>query len=246
VSSARRIAASALTATALAVAVSGCVSTQQKARWNEIANARILASQNPTVVKHAASDVRVTGVSIVRDGKRFAIAVRLRNATAHPLNDLPISIGTVSRHGSRTYFNRGPNIDYFKNHVAVIPASATVTWVFTGRRRQRPTGRVFALAGSPTSPPVTIARTIPAVSAAIAAQAAGSRPLRVTVTNRSSIPQVSLQVYAVAPDGRHYSAAGSATVASLAAGKSATVKLGLIGRGPDPNVQVQALPTLFQ
>jgi hypothetical protein len=235
-----------LAATALAAALSGCVSTQQKARWNEIANARILASQNPTVVRHAASDVRVTGVSIVRDSKRFAIAVGLRNVTTHPLNDLPISIGVIGHGGSRTYFNRGPNLDYFRNHVAVIPASATVTWVFTGRRRHPLSGRLFAVAGAQSTPLITVARSIPQVSTAIVARAPGTRGLRVTVTNRSSIPQPSLQVYAVAPDGGRYSAAGSATVANLDAGKSATVSLGLIGRGPDPNVRVQVLPTLFQ
>jgi hypothetical protein len=246
VSSAKRVFVTSLAATALTVALSGCVSTQQKARWNQIANSRILASQNPTVVRHAASDVRVKGVSVVHNGNRFAIVVRLRNATTHPLNDLPISIGTIGRHGTRTYLNRGPNLDYFKNHVAVIPASATVTWVFTGRRRQRLSGRPFAIAGSQGSPPITVARVVPPVSAAIAARIPGKPALRVTVTNRSSIPQLSLQVYAVSPDGGRYSAAGSAAVASLAAGKSATVRLGLIGRGPDPNVQVQALPTLFQ
>jgi hypothetical protein len=235
-----------LVATALSVALSGCVSTQQKARWNEIANARIIASQNPTLVKHAASAIRVTGVSIVRQGDRFAIAVRLHNETTHPLNDLPISIGTVSRSGGRTYLNRAPNLDYFRTHVAVIPASATVTWVFTGRRRHPLSGRAFAVAGSRSSPPITVARAIPRVSTVIAARASASGALRVTVINRSSVPQLSLQVYAVSAVAGRYSAAGSATVASLAAGKSATVSLVLIGRRPDPNVQIEALPTLFQ
>lgn len=243
--SAERIVAPLLAAAALAAALSGCVSTQQKARWNEIANARLIASQNPTLVRHAAADVRVSGVSIVRQGDRFAIAVRLRNQTTHPLNDLPISIGTVTRHGARTYLNRAPNLDYFKTHVAVIPPSATVTWVFTGHRHPL-SGRAFAVAGRQSSPPVTVARTIPRLSATIAPGASGSRALRVTVTNRSSVPQVSLQLYAVALAAGRYAAAGSASVASLAAGKSATVSLGLIGRRPDPNVQIEALPTLFQ
>lgn len=244
--SGERILASVLAAAALGVALSGCVSTQQKARWNQVANARIIASQSPMVVKHAASDVRIARVSLVREGDRVAVAVRLRNATHRPLNDVPISIGTVGRRGARTYLNRGPNLDYFKNHVAVIPASATVTWVFTGRRPHRLSGRAFAVAGTPSSPPITVARTIPVISAALAPPASGSRALRVTVTNRSSIPQPSLQVYAVALAGSRYSAAASATVANLAAGKSATVSLGLIGHRPDPNVQIEALPTLFQ
>jgi hypothetical protein len=172
--------------------------------------------------------------------------VRLQNETTRPLNDLPISIGTATSSGDRTYLNRAPNLDYFKTHVAVIPASATVTWVFTGRRGRPLSGRAFAVAGSRSSPPITVARAIPRVSAAIAPRASGSRALRVRVTNRSSVPQLSLQVYAVALAAGRYSAAGSATVASLAAGKSTTVSVGLIGRRADSNVQIEALPTLFQ
>lgn len=245
VSSAERLLASLLAAAAVGIALGGCVSTEEKARWNQIANARIIASQSPTLVRHAASDIRVTGVSVVRDGTRFAIAVRLRNATRHPLNDLPISLGTTGRRGARAYLNRGPNLAYFQNHVAVIPASGTVTWVFTGRRRHPLTGRVFAVAGSQPQPPITVARAIPRVSVRLAPIASGSGAVRLTVTNHSSIPQLSLPVYAVALAGGHYSAAGTATVASLAAGKTVTVRLGLIGRGPGPKVQIEALPTLF-
>ena len=105
---------------------------------------------------------------------------------------------------------------------------------------------MFAIAGSQTQPPITVARAIPRVSAAIAARASSARALRVTVTNRSSVPQLSLQVYALGVAGGHYAAAGSATVASLAAGKSDTVSLSLVGRRPGPNIQIEALPTLFQ
>ncbi len=235
-------------AVALSVAASGCVSTQQKAKWNQIANARILASQTPTVVRRGGRDVRVTRVTLLHDGPRVALVVRLRNTTTHPVNDIPISVGTIAGHGTPTYLNRASNLDYFQTHVAEIPARATATWVFTGRRRDGLSGRPFAVAGTAPHPPITVARTIPNVAVAIAARPgpSGRRPLRVTITNHSSVPQPDLHVYAVALAAGHYAAAGSASVSNLNTGDSKTLKLDLVGRPRGAAVQVRALPTLFQ
>lgn len=231
----------------LGVALSGCVSTEQKATWLHVEDARIIARQRPTVVTRPGGQVRVIGVTLLRAGGRLAIAVELRNLTGQAVNDVPISVGVRTRGGARVYLNRASELDYFKTHVAVIPARGSLTWVFTGRGRRGLEGRPFALAGSESDPPVTVARSIPALRARVATAAvpAGSHALRVTVTNLSSIPQVGLQVYAFAGDGGHYSAAGSATVASLATGQSTTTRVDLVGRVHGAQLQLEALPTLF-
>jgi hypothetical protein len=235
-------------AIALAVAVSGCVSTQLKAARARVTNARIIASQSPTIVHRRGREVRVTATALLRDGGRVAIVVRVHNTTPHPVNDIPMSVGLLGRGGARTYLNRAANLDYFKTHVAEIPAGATESWVFTGRPRAGLAGRPFAVAGSQATPAITVARSIPSVRVAVTAglRLAGDRSLRVTVTNLSSVPQVELQLYAVALTGRHYSAAGSASVGELGTGKSTTLSLGLVGRRRGATVQVEALPTLFR
>jgi len=78
---------------ALSVALSGCVSTEQKAAWVHVEDARIIASQGPVVVWHAGREARVTRVALLRTRGRVAIVVLLHNATSHALSDLPISVG---------------------------------------------------------------------------------------------------------------------------------------------------------
>jgi hypothetical protein len=242
-----RWAGTAAAAAGLAVAAAGCVSTEQKAAWAHIVDARIIAGQKPIIVRRPGGEVVVTGVALVREGPRLAIAVSLSNRTRRVLNDIPISVGVRTRGGGRRYLNRAAGLGYFESHLAVIAAGGHATWVFTAQRVRRLSGRPFAVAGRESVPPVTVARTLPVVSAVISpAQSvtAGAR-LRITVTNRSAVPQVQLPVYAVARAGHGYVAAGSAQVASLGAGQSTTTDLRLVGRPGGAPVQTEALPTLF-
>ena len=231
------------TAAAVALLLCGCVSTQQKAAWAHVENARIIASQRAIVVHRAGREARVLRVAMVREGARLVIAVRLRNVTGHDLNDLPISVGLISGH-RRTYLNRAAGIAYFTTHVAVIGARRTVTWVYAAGRRRPIAGGPFALVGPEPRVPPTAARRIPDVRVSRVRATAGR--LRVTVTNRSSIPQSPVVVYATSGDRGRLSAAGEATVATLPNGRSATVSLALIGARHHPHLTLEALPTIFQ
>jgi hypothetical protein len=246
-----RVLVSPLAAVTLGATVSGCVSTQQKAGWAHIEAARIIASQGPTLVRRAGDELRVTRVTLLHDGARLAIAVGLRNVTRHALNDVPISVGLGTPGSTRVYLNRAAGLDYFKAHVAEVPARGGLTWVFTGRRSRHTRGlggRPFAVVGDETAAPTTVRRALPRIRAALAAgsSGAGDGELRVTVTNLSSVPQPELQVYAIAGGTRGYEAAGSTTVADLESGSSTTTSLGLIGRLGNAQVRLEALPTLFQ
>ncbi|HEY2260020.1 MAG TPA: hypothetical protein VGH45_09920, partial [Solirubrobacteraceae bacterium] len=106
----------------VAVASAGCVSTEQKATWAHLQDARIIATQKPTIVTRANDEVRVTGVELLHSGGRVAIVVGLRNTTSRAVNDIPISVGLRGRRGIRVYLNRAPGLDYFKTHVGVIAA----------------------------------------------------------------------------------------------------------------------------
>ena len=242
-----RRAGTAVAAAGLAAAAAGCVSTEQKAAWAHVIDARIIAGQKPIVVRRPGGEVVVTGVALVREGPRLAIAVSLSNRTGRVLNDIPISVGVRTRGGPPRYLNRAAGLGYFESHLAVIPAGGHSTWVFTARRVRRLSGRPFAVAGRESVPPVTVARTLPAVSA-VASPARSLTPgarLRITVTNRSAVPQIQLPVYAVARTGRGYVAAGTTVIASLGAGQSTTTELELVGRAGRAPLQLEALPTLF-
>ncbi len=246
-----RVLVGPLAVATLGATMSGCVSTQQKAGWAHIEAARIIASQASTLVRRPGDELRVTRVTMLRDGSRLAIAVGLRNATGHALNDVPISVGLRGRRGAVAYLNRAAGLDYFRTHVAEVPATASLTWVFTGRSPRHPLGvggRPFAVVGDETAPPTTVRRALPQIRAVLApgTPSAGDGALRVTVTNLSAVPQPELQVYAIAGGTRGYAAAGSATVADLESGSSTTTSLGLIGHPGDARVRLEALPTLFQ
>jgi hypothetical protein len=230
----------------LAAALAGCVSTEQKAAWQHVEDARIIASQSATVVRRAGDQARVTRVSLLRGGSRLAIAVQLHNPAARAVNDLPISVG-LSRGRTRSLLNRAAGLSYFQTHVAVIPARSSITWLFETRSPRPSAGRVFAVVGNEARPAITVASQLPQIDAAVkhTTHAAGRLRLRVQITNRSSIPQAELPVYALASSGDRLAAAGSATVGLLDGGASTTVDLGLIGRAGNARIELEVLPTLF-
>jgi hypothetical protein len=235
----------------VALALGGCVSSEQKAAWAQIESARIIASQNATVVAHPDPQVRVTRVSVVTGPGRVAIVVGLRNLSSHPVNDLPISVGWREPDHRSLYLNQHAGLGYFETHVAEIPGAGRITWVYSGPAPRRPSrasrggAHAFAVVGPPSRTPITVARKIPPVRAALVS--AHGRVLRVTVTNLSSIPQVPLQVYALALTGGRYSAVGSGTVAALSPGSSTPMRLNLVGRTTvNRQITLEALPTLFQ
>ena len=248
--SASRNRVGAAAAVGAALALSGCVTSEQKAAWVHIESARIIASQNATVVGHPDPQVRVTRVSVVTGPGRVAIVVELRNLSPRPVNDLPISVGVHERdHGSR-YLNQRAGLSYFETHVAEIPGGGRITWLYSAsapRRLSRASlaaAHAFAVVGRPSRSPITVASRIPPVRAALVS--VDGRVLRVRVTNLSSIPQVPLPVYALALAGGRYSAVGSGTVAALSPGSSTPIRLDLVGHttGHQP-ITLEALPTLF-
>lgn len=230
-----------LAASGLAAALAGCVSTQQKAAWLHVQDARTLIAQGSTLVRTGSRQVRVQEVSIIRHGQSTAFAVRLRNLTGRLLSDLPISVGVVSR-GKRVYLNRSSNLAYFQTHVPLVRAHATATWVLAETIRALPAGRAFALVGSRSAPALRLGSRPPHIEARLVSDDRGRLALR--LVNPSSVPQPQLQVYAVTPSGARITAAGSSTLGDLGAGQAETARLNLVGH-PTGSPQLEVLPTLF-
>jgi hypothetical protein len=225
---------------AVLAGLSGCATTMQKNARTLVLNQRTLAAETPVEVTRADPSVKVLGISVVNAPRSAALAVRLLNTSRRPLTDLPISVGIRTAAGRRIYLNRSANGGYFDAHVAAIGAGAITTWVFTAPRVQ---GRPFAAVGFPHPSPTT-ASELPALTVTARGGVLHGR-LRITVSNRSGIPQYGLQVYAVALRGDRTSAAARGTITELDGGARASIALRLVGNAAGARLQLYVLPTTF-
>lgn len=228
-------------------ALAACATTQQKAAWVRLNSARLRASELSVKVKSPSRVVAVEQVLAVPGKTGSALVVRVQNRGPRTLTDLPISVGTVTSTGKRAYLNGEPGLDYFQTHLPAIPAHRALAWVYTTSRRVPSDVRLFAEVGAAPAPPVAVPRALPLIEV-LRDRSTGSAPergvLRVRVVNRSSVTQYQLPVYAVAPRGRSYLAAGQGTIGELAGGGSAVLRLRLVGK-PATGVEIQAAPTIF-
>jgi hypothetical protein len=234
--SVRRMSAACVATLPVAVALTGCVSTQRIAARARLVSARTLASQNATEVTRANPDVTVGRPALIHAQSGTAIVVPLRNNTSSTLTDLPISVGVRTPHRELN-LNRSANLDYFETHVAVVAPHGETEWVFTTRRRVT-RGRAVAIVGSPQLHP-TVAGDLPRIDVS----SRGSAHL--TVSNRSAVPQYDLQVYAVAVRAGRYVGAGRAEVSHLGTGASTTLSISLVGESQRATLRLIALPTIF-
>ncbi|MBV8431812.1 MAG: hypothetical protein JO244_11645 [Solirubrobacterales bacterium] len=228
---------------AVLAGLSGCVTTMQKNARTLLLNQRTLASETGFRVGRENPSIAVLGVSVVRARDEAALAVRLANTSPRPLTDLPISVGIRTPAGRRLYLNAAAGGAYYDAHVAAIGPRAVATWVYTLPALPHTAGRPFALVGQPHLPPSTTAGRLPAVGATVRALAGGGD--RVSVENRSGIPQYDLQVYAVDLAGSRVVGAARGSITELDPGARTTLRLRLVGGTPGTPVQVYVLPTIF-
>lgn len=230
----------------LAGGLSGCAeTTQQKNARAELLDERLLASRSSMHVTRQDPSIAVLKVRILRSRGGVAVAVTLRNDSARPVSDLPISVGIKTAAGRVSYLNQRPELPYFQTHIAGVAGNAQATWVFASRR-PAPNGRPFARVGSPaivTGADVTqlppIASSVTAVSPRGHARALASAQ----IANRSDISQAELEVYAYAISGDSLVAAGTATVENLRSGAKRAVQIPLLGSPGSSAVQLQTPPT---
>lgn len=240
----RRPAVAGLAALAGAGALAGCASTQEKAARLRLNSARIVASQSATRVTTPGVAVAVLRTALVSAAGHTAFVVTVGNSGRRAVSDLPISVGYRPRGRHDVYVNAGADLPYFDAHLPAIAGHATLTWVYTVRRRLPAGVRPFARVGPAPAVPGAALSLPPAIRAEVRAPGAGGR-VTVAVRNLSGVPQLQLPVYAVAERDGHPVAAAEQTLAQLAANASQTVRLRLLGAAGRSAVQVQAAPTIF-
>lgn len=224
----------------LAVAVSGCATTQDANKRASIQADRTLASRKPLELRGTDPDVQVVRTAVIDGKDGSAIVVVLRNRGDAPVNDLPIEVGPE---GGQPV-NARANLPYFQSHAPAIAPGHEVTWVYVSKERIG-SERAFARVGAPASKPITTAGQVSELEVGDS-PAQGGSSVRAEVTNDTGIPQYDLDVYAVARKGGRYVAAGRANLEHLGVSKSAHLSLPLIGEAKGTQIQVFAPQTLFQ
>jgi hypothetical protein len=227
-------------------ALAGCATTQQQSARSQLRAERELASRRSVRVTRSNPVVTVLSATRILAGAGTAIVVSLRNSSAAPISDLPLSVGVVMRGGGRLYLNRGTGLDYFQTHIPAVPAHGTLTWVFTSHVTAPASSGAFALVGLDRLSAVTGTRTLPAIrTVAVAARGpAGPGLVAARVTNESDIPQYSVPVYAVSTAHGRYVAAGRGLLPELDAGASATVLVRLLGSARRAVLSLQSPATI--
>ncbi|HYV15407.1 MAG TPA: hypothetical protein VE972_05265 [Conexibacter sp.] len=239
--------ASAIALTLLgAAALAGCATTQQLSARAGVRAQRTLASRRALFVTHVNRDVAVLAATLVhgRHG-RAAVVVRLRNRRGAAVSDLPLSVGVRLPGGRLAVLNRRGGLPYFQTHAPVLPARATVTWVFLARRPIPSGARPFARVGRPVPHPPTRVRALPQLDVSVAHRRERAS-VAATLVNDSDVPQYDLDVYAWAARGHRVVAAGRVRVPHLGTHARRTLAIPLVGDAHGADVHVAAPPTLFQ
>jgi hypothetical protein len=246
VRSARRVSAAFAVTAPVAVLLTGCVSTQTVASRARLVDARIIASQSQTEVTQANPSVSVEPPVLIRAPGADAIVVSVRNDSARPATDLPISVGVRTPSGRTAYLNRSTALGYFDSHIASIGSRATTTWVFvTGAHI--PPGRVFTTVGLAQLHP-SLSRSLPSVAVSLRAtqpERDDGVTLELSILNRSAIPQYYLPIYAVALRGDREVAAGRTTITHIGTHGTTTSTLELLGSPHYDSLHLIASPTIF-
>lgn len=237
--------ASAIGATLAIGVLAGCTTTQQEAARLRLNSARIRATQLPTRVSGSDGQIRVGGVSLIRQARSLALVVTIQNEGRNAVSDLPVIAGYRVGHGRPVYLNTAAGLDYFQNHLPAVAAHSSLRWVLTSSRRlpraARPFVRVGRTAAVSADPPADLPR--------IRVQQVSGSPsgrLSLKVVNTSGVPQLQLPVYAVAQRGDRLVAAGETTIEELGAGATAPITLTMIGGGGSRQLAVAAAPTIFR
>jgi hypothetical protein len=230
-----------------ATALAGChTTTQQTSERLGFEADRHLQQQEPVKLGKPDRDVKVTSTSVVSADGHTAYVVALRNDGTHAVNDLPVAVGARTAGKPTAYLNLAKNTPYFQAHLPSLAPGATATFVYAAPGKPAagtPTATVGSDTGRLTE---TDVGSLPRLDATVEKPAGKSGKATVEVHNPTSIQQYDLQVTAWARDGKHVVAAGTAHIAYLAGGATATVRVPLVGSPGGHRIQVAAPSTIFE
>jgi hypothetical protein len=222
----------------IALAATGCESTQEKSAQLEKAAHHTHLSERGLSIARASAEVSVLGAVLVRGAEGAAAVVTLRNDSAHALRDVPIAIAVKDAGGSTVFQNDAPGLEAALTSLGSLPAHGVTTWVDDQVPATGAPASVTAIAG--VSPAVSGALPQIEVAGVHPSEESGSATAVGTVRNRSPVAQQALVVYVVARRAGRVVAAGRAILPEVEPGAAVPFKAFLVGSPHGATLQASA------
>jgi hypothetical protein len=226
----------------VAVALSGCESTQEESAKLEKTAKHFTLAQKGLTITHASTQAQVLSATVVRDKEGAAAAVTVHNSSSHTLSSVPIAITVKNARGQTLYQNNAAGLEAGLTQISSLPARGSVTWVDDQVPASGAPASLSAVIGeaqvaSGPEPQIEVAGTH--LAEASTGETAG------TVHNRSSITQQKLVIYVVARHSGRIVAAGRAILTEAAPGAPVAFQAFLVGSAAGAQLEASAPPTTF-
>lgn len=222
----------------IALATTGCESTQEKSAQLEKTAHRTHLAERGLSIARASTAVSVLGAVLVHGAEGAAAVVTLRNNSARALRDVPIAITAKDAQGSTVFQNNAPGLEAALTSLGSLPAHGVATWIDDQVPATGDPASVTAIAGEAPAaigafPQVEVAGLHPS-------EESGSATAAGTVRNRSTVTQQSLVVYVVARRAGRIVAAGRAILPEVAPGASTPFQAFLVGSSAGAKLEASA------
>jgi hypothetical protein len=229
-----------------AVIASGCETTQEKSAKLEGEGAE-LAQTEKVSIGATNRDLEITDKFMITDEYGTVVVARVKNSGAAGQIDVPIQIDVRNAKGKSVYRNDIEGLEEGLVNIQVVEPRAEAWWV---------NDQVLAT-GKPASVEIEIGTSKERYPARLP-EIEVSEPKILNdpvsgvfatgkVTNRSSIEQTDLLIYAVATKGGKVVAAGRGLIPKLKAdGKAETYNIYFIGDPQGADIEVLANPQNFE
>lgn len=224
----------------MAVGFCGCETTQEKSAALERQAKHTTIAQHGVSVARENPNVRVLGSAVVHSSEGTAVAVTLRNTSAHTLAGAPIGLTVRDGKGSVLYQNNAPGLQPSLTEVPLLEPGKTVVWVDDQVQVAGTPASASALVGeAKTASSAPKVEVVSAQSSTAGAEASESG----SVANRSAVTQENLVVYAIARRDGKTVAAGRAVLPEVAQGTSVPFQIYFVGDPKDAKIEVSAPAT---
>lgn len=237
----------ALTALLVALALSGCESSQERsAKLERVAKrreaqllAKTEAQRRLLTIAHPSRRVSVTGVTLLKSAEGMAVVVTLRNHSSTAVREVPVRVTVHGADGASVYTNETPGQAPALISASLIPAHSTLRWIDDQVEASGPAQSATAEVGEAP----TASGPVPALSvsgAHMIEDPTNGPGAEGEVVNHSGVSQSELVVYAVASKQGRVVAAGRAVLPSAPAGEATHFQLFFIGQPQGAKLEVSA------
>jgi hypothetical protein len=236
--------ATALVLLALALTLTGCETTAEKSA--KLERQALKANPGPTTaaknlsIGHTSTTIKVLAETLLHSSEGAAVAITLRNLSAHAQAEAPIAFAVKGSRGSALYSNSTAGLAHSLVSVPLIAAHGEVTWI-DDQVTAAGSGTVTAKVGEGTAAVGALPRI--SVSGGQPFEEPGSGfSVKGTVQNHSAVSQRELVVYAIARRSGKVVAAGRSVLTEVPGGASIPFQVFFIGDPRGARVQLSAPP----